>query len=217
VREHHALGAAGGAAGVVDRGQILAAAVRVGGRLGGGDDLLERMHARARAAFPHEHNLAETRAPLSQLLDNLDEGVIDEEGAAARVLQRIDLLARRPSGVDRHRDGAHRPAGEEILQVTVAVQRQRRHAIAARDAEFGKCPRQPGDPLCELPVRVPPIAEDRGDAVRVHLQRATQSLCDLHVVLARCVGRRDQNGKRTTPPSTRRPAPLVPLAAGLQT
>jgi hypothetical protein len=55
---------------------------------------------------------------------------------------------------------------------------------------------------------VPAVAEDRGDAVRVHLDCPTQSLRDLHL---------DQNGSRTTPPSTRRPAPLVPLAAGLQT
>ncbi|MCY1292660.1 hypothetical protein D9M70_418960 [compost metagenome] len=180
VRQHHALGQAGGAAGVENHREVLAAAPAVLDRRALGDQPLERQHAGRRLAFVGVDQNRFTPGLGDDRLDQRQVHVVDDQHAGVAVVQRVDDLRRAPADVHRieHRPGP--PAGHHVLLEAVGVQRQHGDALAGLHAEVAQRPGQARDALGVLAVGAVAAAIDGRHLVGGHLQRRVQALGQVH-------------------------------------
>ena len=126
LRQRHALGAAGGAAGVEQPGRIIGRARGDGHRRAG----CERGVARA-VRVDHFVQTVHARRERRHRVVEIGAG---ETQARAAVLQDEFEFARMQLGVDRHRAQARVPAGEHQLDVLRAILHHQRDALAEHGA-----------------------------------------------------------------------------------
>ena len=150
VAEHHALGPAGGAAGVEDGGEIVAAAAGVVRPARGRRRAARRTSSRpVRGSSPAWTTCVEVRVRRADARDVAGEGVVDDEHAGVDLGERLGDLGDAPAQVDRDDDAARPQRRGEELVIAVGVQRQDRGALAVLDAQLlqarprgGRCGRR---------------------------------------------------------------------------
>ena len=159
VVKQHALGVAGGPAGVAERAR--GPLVELGppiARVARLDQLLVaqgvgqlRGHVRA---VGHHDDVAERRPIPGELCDQRREGQVAKQRAVLGVVDDVgDLLGEQPR-VDGVANSAHRRDAEIKLQVPVVVPRDRRDAVALADPQVGQRAGEPPRPGVELAVAV---------------------------------------------------------------
>ena len=158
VAQHHALGAARGAAGIEQRRQILPAAARIRRRRAAGDERLIGQRARRRRiAAPGDHGL-QARHLGQEFSGPVGQGRIEDEGHGLGIAELGQDLGLAQPRVERDEDAAA-PAGSVVeLDAAMAVLAQHRDAVAAFHAEAAQRPRQPCDPVDELVPGEMPVA-----------------------------------------------------------
>ncbi|MNO44993.1 hypothetical protein D3C76_352500 [compost metagenome] len=180
MRLHHALGKAGGAAGVHDAGEVFTAAPGVFDRRGLGNQLLETQHAHrhfALAGIDKPWHMAGTDADL---LGQWCKVFVDDKDAGTAIVQRIDDLRHAPADVHRVEHPAAPPHAHDVLQIAVGVERQHADPIAGRHAQTLQGTRQASDAITKLAIGPTAITENRRELNRVLLQRALQALGHVH-------------------------------------
>ncbi|MCY1419663.1 hypothetical protein D9M71_352560 [compost metagenome] len=183
---HDALGEAGGAAGVHDHGEVLAAVPGVLHRCRLGDQPLEGMHAGRRLAVAgvDQHRLAPGAG--EDAFDQRQVIVVDDQEAGVAVVQRVDDLRHAPADVHRVDRRAHPPARQHIFLVAVGVQRQHADALSAAQPKATEAGSQARDALAQFAIGFPPLAEDGGDTVGIHLHGYMQALGQVHRATSSC-------------------------------
>ena len=135
LRQHHALGPAGGAAGVHHRGQVAAVAVGIGHRRGrGGQRRAVQRAGRCRAVAPVQQR-GQAAAQGLQAGGGGVEVLVDQQQPGVAIVQRVGDLLRAPADVDRVDHPAGPPHRVEIHQVVVAVEAQHAHPVTRLQAE----------------------------------------------------------------------------------
>ncbi|MEY9615340.1 hypothetical protein ABIF21_008214 [Bradyrhizobium elkanii] len=177
--QHHALGAAGGAAGVEDAGEIVTAAHGIGHRCAARDQRLVILHAGRRLALVGIDQLQAGDGACQRRADRRKR-LVDEQDRCAAVAQRVLVLQRRPADVERHDHGAGPADGEVELEIAVGVERQDRDAVAVQRAEGADRGGKAGDAVADLAPVAPPLTADDCEPVWIDLQRAPQSVRDVH-------------------------------------
>ena len=178
VAQHHALGTAGGAAGVEDAGQILARGHRVRNGLARSDQFLVVLRLRRSLIVIgidqfHRHGFRELDAHFGKRL-------VDDEHRSAAVVQGVFDLGVAPADVGGH-DHRARPGDTEIeFEVAVGIEHQHRDPVASLDAELLQPARELCDALADLAPGAAAVAVDGGDACRVGLQHPAQALGHIH-------------------------------------
>ena len=182
VGDHHALGAGGGAGGVVDAEQVGLVQLRIGGRGGrvAADPVL--------VVGPAGRDLRVAVGNGEVVLDGGDGGAdwvyevgelgVDHHHAGFGVLEDVLEVGGDQAVVDRDDHGADRGGGVEGLEELVAVGRDDRHAVALADAHRGERVGLLVDPLAELPPGEAPVAVDDGFGLGEQLGRAAQKIVD---------------------------------------
>jgi hypothetical protein len=202
VREHHALGAAGGAAGVEQRGQGVAPCTAVfAGRVAGcrsGQGLqVQRCHAAGRQA--------------------LGQRGVGQQQRRFAVRQRIGQFGAAPAGVERAGHRTQPPAGQDGAHQPIVVGRQHGHAIARADAPRSQRAGLAGHRVEQVAKGLVPdgaAAVDLADVdqrglVRMPLQRAVQALSQVHGAAVSARGWRLPMARSTRPGwRNRSPRPL---------
>ena len=122
LRQRHALGAAGGAAGVEQPGRVLARRARP-------RPWARRARARRSAGRPRRSTSSRPATLAVQRRHRVVQLGGGEAQARAAVLQDEFEFARMQLGVDRHRAQARVPAGEQQLDVLRAVLHHQRDAV----------------------------------------------------------------------------------------
>ena len=181
VAEHHALGTAGGAAGIEDAGKIGAIAHRIRHRLAAFDQRLVPFHSRRRFAFVGVDQL-QARNSLRQRRADGGKRLVDEQDVGAAIAHGVFVLERAPADVERHDDGAGPAGGQIKLEIAVGVERQHRDAVADAGAERTNSCGKPRHAFADIAPVSPPLAAHDGEPVRIDLQRAPQPVRDVHFV-----------------------------------
>ncbi|PBI92112.1 hypothetical protein BKP43_20490 [Variovorax boronicumulans] len=176
VAEHHALGPAGGAAGVEHAGQVVSAAQRVGHGLALADQRFVFRHARGRLALAHVDPGGDGARGGAQFVRRRQELVVHEQDVRRAVVERVRHLGHAPARVDRVDHAAGPPHGQVVLQRAVGVEREHAHAIAGLHAQATQPTRQARDALAEFAVRARAALEHGGDGARAALHGAVQGL-----------------------------------------
>jgi hypothetical protein len=192
VTEHHALGAAGGAAGVEDTGERVPAAAGVLDGLGGRDEFFEAVRAVGGGLVTGVDDVLQAGVGVVDALDVAGEGVVDHEESGVDLGEGGGDLRDAPAEVDRDDDPAGPQGRAEELVVAVGVEAQDRGALAVLDAELPECRRQPGDPVDRLGVGPRAAGADGGDPVGALLHDAVQTLGDVHGATSRPAAGRDR-------------------------
>ncbi|MND63790.1 hypothetical protein D3C80_551080 [compost metagenome] len=180
VRLHDALGKAGGTAGVHHAGQVMAPTAGIFDRRSCGDQLLPRQHAGRRFPFASIDNLGCTLGAGADAFDHRQEVIIDKQDAGVAVIQRIDNLRYRPTGVDRVEHAPTPPGGLHVFQIPVGVQRQHADPVSVGHAQVAQRAGEPRHAVSELTKGAPALAENRDDLLRRLLQRTLQPLGQVH-------------------------------------
>ena len=181
VTEHHALGAAGGASGVEDTGEILTRRHRVGDGLARRNQFLVVLRFGRPDIVVGINQFHRNR--VSQFDAHGSEGLVHHQNRGAAVVQRILDLGMAPSDVGRHDDRAG-PGNPQIkFEISIGVQHQHRDTVATFDAEVLQRARQPCDPVADLAPAAAAVAVDGRDPLRVGLQHPAQALGDVHEAL----------------------------------
>ena len=179
VAEHDALGTAGGAAGIEDAAEIAADPHRIGHRRAALDQLFEIVHARRRLAVVGIDQLQAGDGLYERQADRRKR-LVHEQDAGAAIAHGVLVLQRAPADVERNDHGAG-PARRKVkLEIAVGVHRQHRDAIAGLRTEGADSRREPRHALADLAPVLPSLATDDGQAIRIDLQRTTQSMSDVH-------------------------------------
>ena len=132
VAQHHALGAAGGTAGIEDAGEVVRPPHRVRHRRRRFQQrLVARRTCRRRAIIGMDQ--PQRSHALRELASELGERVIHHQRHRAAVAQRILDLRRAPADVHRHDHGAGPGDGKIQFQIAILVQHQHADAIAGAD------------------------------------------------------------------------------------
>ena len=186
VAQHHALGAAGGAAGIKNAGQAVA---RVGIFLDLGmaidQHVMHGVGAGQRSVDADDGQRIFDQ--FAQGGDQVPEGAIDEQYTATGVAQREGDFRRRPPIVDRHDHAAGPWHGKEDLKMPIGIQSDHRDPLAGRDAEGLKAAGQTRDALGQLAPGATAFTVDGCDAVRDLLVVAAQGLGNSHDALVVCL------------------------------
>ena len=178
--QHHALGTAGGAAGVEDTGEIVTLAHGVRDGLALRDQRFVVLHAGGRLAVIGIDQL-EARVGLGQGRADRCERLVDEQDLRAAIAHRVLVFQRAPADIERHDDGAGPADGEIELEIAVGVQRQHRNAIAVLGAESADSGGEASDAIADLAPVAPAFTADDREPVWIDLQRAAQSVRDVHL------------------------------------
>lgn len=178
--EHDTLGKPGGAAGVPDTSERVAAASRILHRRRGRRQLFERQHAGRGRGLARVHHRLHTGAALADRGNGRREGVVDDEDPAAAVLQRERHLGRGPPDVDRGDHCVGPRHGEVVLAEAVRVQTQVGHPVPRTDPHAAQPARQPRHAVGQFGEGPGPLPADGGDAIRLLLHRAVQTLGQVH-------------------------------------
>ncbi|MCY1286702.1 hypothetical protein D9M70_356780 [compost metagenome] len=178
--EHHALGEAGGAAGVEDAEQRIAATAGVFHGLAAFDQRLVAEHAFGSFAVAGMDHRADGLRIGGDARAELLEGVIDDQDGGIRIVQGIDDLRGAPADVHRveHRIGPGH--GLVVLDVALGIEGKHGHAVAAGHAQLLQRSGQAGDALAELGVGHAAAVDAYGGGIRAPLQVAVQALGDVH-------------------------------------
>ena len=189
MRQHHALRKSGGAAGIEDAGQILAAETGVFARGARCDQLFVIQPALRRpaavaaavaAAVTHVNQIYNAFGLFQDARHGGLEAVIDEDGLGAGIVQRIGVFRRRPAYIHRHDDRSAPETGVIIFEITIRIERQDGDAVARFDAEIAQGPGQSGDALGEPAPALAALAAYRRDAVAVGLRVGFDALREIH-------------------------------------
>ena len=109
---------------------------------------------RVRDAVGHDHESPYRRQLVADVRDHGPEARIDEDDRVARVIDDVGQVRRRETDVE----GMENRAGERRrpvdLEMAMAVPRERRHAIAAADAEARQGAGEPHRALGEIAVGI---------------------------------------------------------------
>jgi hypothetical protein len=158
VAQHHALGAAGGAAGVEDPGQLLARRHRVRNGRARGDQFFVILGL-GRAGIVVGIDQFQ-RNGLCELDAHRGEGLVHHQHRGAAVMQGVLDLGAAPADVgwNDHRTG---PGDAEIeFEITVGVEHQHRDAVTAPDAALLQSAGEFCDALADLAPAAAAIAID---------------------------------------------------------
>ncbi|MDT4826565.1 hypothetical protein FQZ97_598800 [compost metagenome] len=182
VAEHHALWETGGATGVEDPQQRVAAPAHILHRRVFGDQRFVGEHALRRLAVAGMDQRADGLRLLGDLERQLLEAVVDDQHGGFRVVQGIDNLLQAPADVHRieYRVGpGHR---QVVFDVALGVDRQHGDAVAADHADALQAARQAGDAVAELGEADALTQATDGDCMRALLHVAVQRLSNVHQI-----------------------------------
>ncbi|MCY1402935.1 hypothetical protein D9M71_180970 [compost metagenome] len=181
VRLHDALGKAGGTPGVHHAGQVMATTAGIFDRRSCGDQLLPRQHAGRRFPLTGIDNLGRTLGAGANAFDHWQEVIIDKQDAGVAVIQRIDNLRYRPTGVDRVEHTPAPPGGQHIFQIPIGIQCQHADPVSVGHAQVAQRTGEPRHAVAELTKGAPALAENRDNLVWRLLQRTLQPLGQIHI------------------------------------
>ena len=161
-----ALGVAGRAAGVAQPGGFALGEVGPGQRgVAGGEQVFvaeEVEAARRHVVAVGEDDEGDAGQARRDPLDERQEGQVEQQDAVARVRRDIDDLVVEQPRVDRVCDGTHAADAVQALDVAPRVPGERRHPVAAADAEPRQRRREPPRPRRDAaPGRAVDAALDR--------------------------------------------------------
>ena len=108
--------------------------------------------------------------------------LVDEQDVGAAIAHGVLVFERAPADIERHDHRAGPGGGEIKFEIAVGVERQDRDAVAGVGAERAEPRSQPRHALADLPPVPAPVAEHRREAVGIDLQRAPQSMRNIHRV-----------------------------------
>ncbi len=176
--QHHALGAAGGAAGVEDAHQFLARGHRVRHRLAGGDQFLVVPRFGGAGIVVGINQVK--RNGFCQFDAHRSERLVHDKRRGTAVAQRVLDLGVAPADVGGD-DHSTCPGDAEIeFEIAVGVQHQHRDPVAALHAELKQSAGQPCDTLADFAPAAAALAVDGRDPLRVGLQHPAQPLGHVH-------------------------------------
>ena len=182
VGDHHALGAGGGAGGVVDAEQVGFVQLRIGGGGGGvaadpvfvvgpaGRDL--------RVAVGNGEVVLDGGNRAADRIDEVGELGVDHHHASLGVLEDVFEVGGDQAVVDRDDHSADRGGGVEGFEELVAVGGDDRDAVALAEAHRGEGVGLLVDPLAEFSPGEASLAVDDGFGLGEQLGRAAQKIVD---------------------------------------
>jgi len=180
VGEHHALGAAGGAAGVHHGGQVVAGAAGIWHGLGPGHQGLKVGHALGGAAVAKEQAQAQRLRKARQASGHGAEVLAKEQHLGVAVVQRVGHFLVAPADVHRVHHGTGPPGGVEIFHVAVGVQAHHGHAVAGAHALGLQHRGQAGHAVNQCGEVAAALAADEDGGLGLFLQAFVQGLGELH-------------------------------------
>ncbi|MNM90030.1 hypothetical protein D3C81_1022760 [compost metagenome] len=192
VAQHHALGKAGGAAGVKDAGQVVALPVGILDRPAPGNQVLVVEHARRGLAVTGIDDVAQGPGFGGHPGGGFLEGVVHDHDDGVGIVERIQDLSGAPTDIDRiqHRTGpGHR---HEVFEIARRVQRIHRHAVTRGNTERAQRTGQPGNARAILGECQPLALEPHREVVGPLLQGAVQALRHVHVLSPVATGRHER-------------------------
>ncbi|MNN02251.1 hypothetical protein D3C81_1149030 [compost metagenome] len=180
VAEHHALGETGGAAGVEDPQQRIAAAARVLDRVGRGDQRLVGHHAGRAFAVAGIDHLADRLRFRGDFGAKVLEGVVDDQHDGFRIIHGVDDFRRAPADVDRI-DHRVRPRHRQVvLDAARRVDGQHGHTLATGDTHALQRAGESRHAVAELGIGHAVAVAADGDGVGALLQLTVQPLGYVH-------------------------------------
>ncbi|MNK87896.1 hypothetical protein D3C87_1078430 [compost metagenome] len=183
VRLHHAFRSAGGAAGVHDARQVIAAAKRVVHRRGFTNQLLVGQHAFWQRPVANVDQQRPHPGAAGNAFGQGQEGVVDQQDAGVAVVQRIDDFRHAPANVHRVDHATAPPGRQEILKEPVGVQAQQTDAIAGLHPQLLQGSGQASHSVGQFGIGAASVAKDRRHGMGTLLQHAVQALGQIHEVL----------------------------------
>ncbi|MNZ73127.1 hypothetical protein D3C78_915290 [compost metagenome] len=180
VAEHHALGEAGGAAGVEDPQQRIATAAGVLHGSGRGDQRLVGHHAGRAFAVAGIDHLADRLRLRSDPGAKVLESVVDDQYDGFRIIHGVDDFRRAPADVDRI-DHRVRPRHRQVvLDAARRVDGQHGHTLATGDTHALQRAGESRHAVAELGVGHVVAVAANGDGVGALLQLTVQPLGYVH-------------------------------------
>jgi hypothetical protein len=138
--------------GVEHRGERVTAPPRVLHRLRAGDQVLVTEHALGRRPLAEVDDGLQARVVLEEGRHLCGEGVIDEQNGGLGLAERVDDLAGAPSDVDRVEHAIGPRHRQQVLDVSVGVERQDGDRCAIAHAQLTQPARKPSHPVGLLAI-----------------------------------------------------------------
>ena len=179
VGQHHALGYAGGAAGVVDAGDVVVPRFELRRRRRF-DQGLECVHAGRRGRVVQPIDVPHLAQPPLQRLHRRRHGGVHEQYRGTGIVEHVGDFRGSEPGVQRHRHAPRRRHGEQQFEIPVTVQSENGGAVALAKAVCLQSAGDACDPLGGVPPGEAAIAKNRRWRIRPRLQRALQALTQMH-------------------------------------
>ena len=170
VRDHHAFGPAGGAAGVLQPGRVLLAR-RSPFEPAGRDLFAERQQVFTCLGRAEGQEMLDTSAPGGELGAGLRELRVHDEDGDTGVVADVGVVAERPQGMQPG-IGAAEQVGRGLRQPYLRhVRAQRRHGPAGADPAGGEQRHHPADCRRRIGISDAAVPEHERLAIREALQR----------------------------------------------
>ncbi|MCY1417317.1 hypothetical protein D9M71_328490 [compost metagenome] len=180
VADHHPFREAGGAAGIENTQQRIAATAHILYRLVPGDKGFVAMHAfRSLAVAGVDQDGSDLRLAGDSPGHAL-EGIVDDQHGGFGIVEGIDDFRHAPAGVDRVEHGIGPGHGEEVFDIALRVEGQHGDAIAAVHAQALQAGGQAGDAIAELGEGEATPLVTNGRLVRALLDMTVQGLREIH-------------------------------------
>ncbi len=185
--EHDPLRAAGGAAGVEDAGEVGAGTHRIRNWFAPKQQRLVTFHSGRYIALVGVDQLQPGQG-FGQRDTDRCKRLVDHQNVGAAIAHGVLVFNRAPTDVERHDHSACPCGGQIEFDIPVGVLRQDGDAVAGIGAERTQASRQPRHTLPDLAPIPPSVAKYRRKTVRIDLQRAPQSMGNVHfdLPLDRC-------------------------------
>lgn len=205
--EHHALWLTRRPPRIYDRGEIRAAAKRIGNSIG---DVEPRIAARDSidSGCTDRHDAAQVRNGGADVRDQRVEKGIDDEDRCFAIDEREGNLGARPARVDRVDDPARPEGAEKIFGIVVPVAGQKRHPVARLDAQSPYRAGEARRPVTQFRPAQPLVAIDKRDGIRRSLYHSVQTLSQIHGIVRQGERRRGA-GRRAPRRAAIRSGPLL--------
>ena len=184
MREHHAFGESGRAAGVNNGGQGVGGAAHIFHGQCGNSFFFQGQVTIRGLSFPDVNTLPKGRECIGHGLRRGHQAIVHRQRAGTAVAQGVGHFGRCPTCVDRvdHQPGPS--PGQQQLDHAVAVQRQHGQALAGLQAQRTQGRRGAGHPVHQLPIGLAAVACDGGNFVGVPLHRAVQTSGEVHACVS---------------------------------
>ncbi|MNS01806.1 hypothetical protein D3C72_330970 [compost metagenome] len=183
VRLHDAFRPTGGAAGVHDAGQVVAAAKRIVDRRCVPNQLLVGEHAFRQRTVADMDEQRTHPGGAGDAFGHGQERVVDQQDAGVAVVQRINDFRHAPADVHRVDHAAAPPGREEIFEEAVGVQAQQADPVASLHAQLLQRTGEARHPVGQFGIGTTAVAKHGRQCMGALLQHMVQALGQIHGAL----------------------------------